>query len=1116
MKKYMILMILLLVIFNCQLSVVKCQSWKELMDSSKAYQIKKEFANAFSMAEKAFSIAEIEFGKSDTNYADNLWLLADLNDDTGNDVTSVELGSLAIEIYKANSKNNDIKIAKKIDNLGYWYIKLNNLEKGEQLYEEALQLYKKAFVKDDLEMANCSNNLAELYRAEGKKTEAERLYLESIAMKRRLFKDGHLDLAKSIMNLGSLYLSIGKVKEGDALLKETLEMSRKLLKGDNPNIAFFLIELSKFYKQIGRFNDAEGYIKEALEINKKLYQVIHPEIARCINELALVYYSQGRYNDAEPLFKEALEMNRKLSSFGNYDIGTILNNLGLLYRNQGNLKDAEQCLKESYEIARVVCKDDYSSLAAIYNNLSDIYRLQGRNEDAEPLLKEGLELSKRVYKGDHPLVATVLNNLGELYQGEGKYADAESLLKEAVAMNKRIYKGDAPDLAASINALAWFYHDQGKMNDAEPLYVESMKMYKRLYTGNHIDVHASMYNLAFLYLCQERFDEAEKLYKECLVMGRKLFVGESDRIASLLYDMTSLYINTGRIKEAEQSFKEALEMFKMTFLKNSTNLSEREKEKYWNTKSNWFERYLSFSVRRMKDNPDILNTAFDNLLFTKAILFNSTNKIKKRIMASNDSILVSKYKDFISKKEMLLKYFTMTKEQIDNQGVNIDSLERGANELEKEICLKSETYKQSYEKKKVSWRTIQSLLKPDEAAIEMARFRVNNRKEMSDSIYYGAFIITDQTTEHPDLVLIENGKELEDKYYSQYRNFVKNKMSDNESFNKFWLKIYERTKEFKKIYFSPDGIYNKLNLATLQLPNGKYLLDEQELQTVNSTQDLLLGYYSKQKETNIYNDAILIGNPDFSLSPDEVRSKERKIQNSKTDDERSTHPLIPSREGKNEIELNRLPGTEVEVNNVASYLRGKRWVVKTYLREEAVKGAIKSVNNPRVLHIATHGLFLSDIKPDDREILGISGERYMKNPLLRSGLFFAGFSNILSNEFNPSGNDNGFLTAYEAMNLDLDRTELVVLSACETGLGEIKNGEGVYSLQRAFQQAGAKTVLMSLWNVSDEATQELMTFFYQEWLSGRSKREAFNNAQMKIKEKYKYPYYWGAFVMVGE
>jgi CHAT domain-containing protein len=400
-------------------------------------------------------------------------------------------------------------------------------------------------------------------------------------------------------------------------------------------------------------------------------------------------------------------------------------------------------------------------------------------------------------------------------------------------------------------------------------------------------------------------------------------------------------------------------------------------------------------------------------------------------------------------------------------------------------------------------------LKPDEAAIEMVRFNYRRNNIVSDSIFYAVFIITDQTTENPDLVILENGKELENIFYNSYRNSIKMKSKDVESFNVFWKKIYDKTKEYKKIYFSPDGVFNKLNISTLETEPGKFLLDYQIIHQLNSTQDILMGYFSKQDEENIYNSAMLIGNPDFKLSQEKVKEKEEKFIKERNADERS---FVPSRS----LSLSPLPGTEKEVENIAKYLKSKKWDVFKYTKSDAVKGAVKSANSPRVLHIATHGLFLSDIKTNEKEIFGIETKRLLENPLLRSGLFFAGACNTAGENFRPSGYDNGFLTAYEAMNLNLDKTQLVVLSACETGLGEIKNGEGVYGLQRAFIQAGAKSIIMSLWSVSDEATQELMSIFYKEWLGGKTKREAFHYAQMKLKEKYSYPYYWGAFVMVGE
>ena len=134
---------------------------------------------------------------------------------------------------------------------------------------------------------------------------------------------------------------------------------------------------------------------------------------------------------------------------------------------------------------------------------------------------------------------------------------------------------------------------------------------------------------------------------------------------------------------------------------------------------------------------------------------------------------------------------------------------------------------------------------------------------------------------------------------------------------------------------------------------------------------------------------------------------------------------------------------------------------------------------------------------------------------MKSGLLLSGSANYLQNKIELSG-ENGILTSYEAANLSLEGTELVVLSACETARGEIQNGEGVYGLQRAFQTAGAQSIIMSLWKVDDEATQQLMTSFYQNWTKGVSKNEALKQAQLSLKAKYPHPYFWGAFVMMGE
>jgi CHAT domain-containing protein len=196
----------------------------------------------------------------------------------------------------------------------------------------------------------------------------------------------------------------------------------------------------------------------------------------------------------------------------------------------------------------------------------------------------------------------------------------------------------------------------------------------------------------------------------------------------------------------------------------------------------------------------------------------------------------------------------------------------------------------------------------------------------------------------------------------------------------------------------------------------------------------------------------------------------------------------------------------------------KNCKTEVYLQQSAKEDAVKQIKQPDVLHIATHGFFLANVNKNKEKVFGIEADKAKEMPMLRSGLMFAGAEataqNVKSTEI--STENNGIFTAYEAMSLNLNNTKLVVLSACETGLGEIKSGEGVYGLQRAFQIAGTETLIMSLWKVADEQTQELMTLFYQKWLTTNNKHTSFIEAQKELKKKYPEPYYWSAFVLVGE
>jgi CHAT domain-containing protein/tetratricopeptide (TPR) repeat protein len=1059
-----------LIIFNCQYSIVHCQSWKEMMDSSKFYQEKQDYGTALKWAQLALKQTEKEFGKNDSNYTSTL------------------------------------------STIGEVYNKLGEADSSLFYFKISLIKNKENFKGDHPEMVRCLHNLAAFYQSHNDFTTAEPLLKEVLAMCKRLYKGDHHNVAMSLDNLASFYVSQRKLPEAEPLFKESLEMLKRIHKGDHPDVASGLSNLALVYQYWGRFSDAEPILKESLEMYRRIFIGDHPELGMILNNLAMLYLELGRLIEAEPLFKEVTEMTKRLFKGDHPDLASNLNNLALFYEAQGRLSEAEPLKREALEMRRRLFKGDNDLLALSLNNLGSLYEEQGKLKEAEPLYIEALDMYKRIFQGDHPYISMCLNNLGSLYDSQGRFTEAETQKKEALEMSRRLYKGDHPSLAININNLAGLYQYQGRFSEAEPLYIEALEMRKRIFKGDHPSLAKSLNNLAFLFLSQYRFIEAEPYLKMALEMYKRLYKMDHLNIGMTMNNLAFVYQSLGRFIEADSLYLKALELYKNNYIHNAINLSEKEKKQYWNTTRRVFEGFNSFATNRLVENPNIIGKMYDNQLFSKGLLINSTRKVKERILKSKDSSLISKYMDWKEKKTFLLKLYKMTKNELQKKRFNVDSTENIANQLEKELTLKSEDFKHANEQKIVSWKNIQETLKPDEAAVEVIRFSRYKNKYPSDTIIYAFLILTIETKENPDIVILENGKELENEYFNHYRYCIFNKKPDLMSFNRYWAKLYEKIKENKTIYFSADGVYNKLNPSTFMLTNKEYLNEVQDIHFVTSTKDLLKKT-EQHKDDNIRKSALLIGNPNYFLSKEKVNEISYKLTNKHPEEE--TKEMVSGIRG---MIIEALPGTEKEVNNIGVFLKRNGWEVKSYSGDAAVKSVIKTINNPRVLHIATHSFFLEDIGHGEKETFGFEEQKFIENPLLRSGLIFAGAANTLSiiDSANNIRDDNSILTAYEAMNLELDSTELVVLSACETGLGVIQNGEGVYGLRRAFQQAGARTLMLSLWKVNDEATEKLMTIFYEKWLEGNSKCEAFTAAQKEIRNIYQAPYYWGAFVMVGE
>ncbi len=836
-----------------------------------------------------------------------------------------------------------------------------------------------------------------------------------------------LDEAREQVDMGEMYYATNAYSLAETSFFVALGILE--YQQENTNLLYprVLADIGMLYSGMGRYNLAMEFTTRALELRKELRGEQSVDYAASLNNLAVLNKNMGNFNEAEELFTQTLALNEQTSGKNSMPYAITLNNRGVLYQNLGRYSEAEQDLKQCLQIAAKELNTKSGKYARFQTNLGLLYQQQQKYDEAEAIFQQAIIAMSRnplKSKKSNPDYAHLLEMKASLYIERGNYSKAEPLLTEAIAIYERKFGADFSGYGLARAHLGALYRMQGNFSKAKTNLTEGLGVLGNTYGQNHPYYVETQTELALLYWQQNDVNQADSYFQASINQSLK-FVGE--------------YF---------------------------APMSDVEKALYWKTLSPRFEKYFAFAASVGEENPQVVETALNYRLITKAMLLSSTTKVKRAIMTSGDTELINMYNNWIDSKRQLAVYYAMSKEDLQAQQVNTDSIKQVANNLEKKLSQKSGLFNDAYGSTNPTYLDVQQKLLPGEAAIELVRIGYHPEQPATR---YMALIVQPATL---SMVVLHNGDELETKYFKYYRNTIKLKRNDSYSYQQFWGPIAEKLSGISKIYLSSDGVYNQLNVNSLKSPQGVFVVDAYTVSQISSLRMLV----ENPGKASAAKSVVLVGNPAY---------------------------------GSDNIDP--LPGTGVEISKVASLLKSVGYRSTVFSGAQATEQKLKAVESPKVLHIATHGFFIADVHPNNNRVFSVPLNNINENVLLRSGLLLAN----AGKQTNP-GAENGILTAYEAMNLTLDNTDLVVLSACETGLGDILAGEGVYGLQRAFEVAGAKTVIMSLWRVNDAATQLLMTTFYKNWVSSKDKLKAFRKAQETLKTKYPEPYYWGAFVLQGK
>lgn len=874
----------------------------------------------------------------------------------------------------------------------------------------------------------------------------------------------------------------------------------------------------------GHFAEAVPLAEGALAKSEQDLGPDDPEVAANLNLLALLYYSLGDFAQAEPLFKRALDIREK--QYGSDDVRTAvsLNNLALLYDSMGDYSKAEPLYKRALEIRERNLKSDHPDIAASLNNLAGLYYSLGDFAQAVPLYKRALSMWEEAMGKGHPDVATSLSNLAGLYAALGEYDQAEPLYDRALEIRKTSLGPDHPDTAAAMNNLALLYSMKGDLDKAEPLYEQALKIVEKSLGPDHPDTAAALNNLAMLYSSRGDYVRAEELSKRALAIVEKSLGPDHPEAAAGLDNLAGLYAARGQYAKAHELFKRAQEIDRKLIDQVLGFTSEEKKANFLATKQSSMEGALSLVLQYLKHDSQARKDAFNVWLARKGIILEAQRRFQEALLHSDDPAARKTFQNLTAVRSQLSRLTFSGPGPGDGREFRkqIKELEKKKEGLEAELSRLSSAYAIKKKIEEADALSVSEKLPAGSVLIEFARINIFNFKASGNDekwlpARYAAFVLPARSGGAVKMVDLGPSEPIDNAvtaFKKAIINFSDKKGSKAASasrriFDLVFSPLKSEINEARSIYISPDGNLNLLPFEVLKGPDGKYLIEDYTFNYLSAGRDVLgfgRGAAGGGK-------VLLMGDPDFQLTGKKKEMALARLGLPQAQDE----PSVRAVELRG-FRFNRLPGTREEVETIKDIFEPGR--ADLYIGSEALEEVLINMKEPGILHMATHGFFLSDVqfnaiqgrKSKDKKIQYI-------NPLLRSGLALAGANRALSAS---GGTSDGILTAEKVLGLRLRRTDLVVLSACETGLGEIKSGEGVYGLRRAFTQAGAKSLVMSMWSVPDEETKELMTAFYRNIQSGSRGDEALRRAALDqkkiVEERYgaANPFYWGAFVFLGQ
>ncbi|MBP9210240.1 MAG: CHAT domain-containing protein [Saprospiraceae bacterium] len=937
-----------------------------------------------------------------------------------------------------------------------------------------------------------------IYFYMGEFSQAENLYLKSNAV---LNNGNHRNSKTYLTNigcLGSLYLNTAKFEQAENFLLESNRLGIMILGEKHPDVSLNLTNLGRLYRLMGMFDKSEHFLLEAIKLREKYIGRNSKSCAFSINSLAILYKDLGNFNKAEKLYLEALKIRESELGKDHEDYMATLLNLAIMYKNLGNYEKSETLYQEALSICTPKKEEEYLNYSSVLGNLGVLkYRMQNFEMAESLYLQTLLVLQNKVTSSD-PRVVLCKSNLANVYRATGKYSKAELLYQEIIDL------------------------------------LESSKYTNTTRYAN------TLHNIGILYNVQGDHSKALIKCREALEIRTSIFGRDHPSCKDSYAALGEIHFHLGNSHTSELYIDSLTQLNKLLYKRAVLHLSEPELNQYINSFHHDQNKLFSLAYFSHRSRPNIVNLCLDNILFYKNLIMRSHSLLQNKLL--NDTV---NYEKLLLKKALEYRLSLEYLKPIEKRdSIHFINLLNQSNQIDKDLAGNLDFSELILDKTK--YVDLKKVLRSNEVAIELVHFNHFFGKT-NDSILYAAILLK-PGIEHPKFIFLFDQKQLDkllnrnaectaqqhlNTIYSGKQNMTINdtKYEENSSlYDLIWKPLINELQGINTVYISKTGLLHQVNLSAISDHNGGIITSKFNINELGSTRNLVRSQPSNFSSRN----ALLIGGVQFDLDTTDVSNRENLSASAFRNQTSSSINQVPIWNHSSEIHLassmrrggkwEYLHWTDKEIESISAIVKSARVNPIKYkgmiATEERIKATVKDGIAPRIIHLATHGYFYpnapTETPPDGNANIQDSPYSISEHPMIRSGLLLAG-SNYAWTTGKPinEGVEDGVLTAYEISQMNLSNTELVVLSACETGLGDIQGNEGVYGLQRAFKIAGAKYLIMSLWQVPDRETKEFMVSFYKNWLNKKkSIPDAFRITQKEMRERFINPYAWAGFVLV--